>query len=117
MAGPRDVLAFMRRHPGPIVLKPANRQASVGIQVIRDPAEISDAWLNCLVQDESVYVPDRPIERRMLAERFVCGHEYSVEMLVRAGEQLFFNVTGKQLFPGPVRSSSRTWCRPTSARS
>ena len=37
----------------------------------------------------------------MLAERFVQGHEYSVEMLVRDGEELFVNVTGKQLFPGP----------------
>ena len=54
-----------------------------------------------MAQDEGVFVPDRPMELRMLAERFVDGHEYSVEMLVRGGEPLFVNVTGKQLFPGP----------------
>jgi biotin carboxylase len=98
---PADVRAFLARHPGKIVLKPANRQASVGTQVIGDAAEIDQAWANCVVQDEGVYVPDRAMELRMLAERFVSGDEYSVEMLVRDGEPLFANVTGKQLFPGP----------------
>ena len=98
---PADVLAFMRAHPGPVVLKPANRQASIGTQVISDPAEIADAWRVCTVQDEGVYVPDRPMDVRMLVESFVAGHEYSVEMLVRAGSALFANVTGKRLFPGP----------------
>jgi biotin carboxylase len=98
---PADVLAFMRDQPGPIVLKPANRQASVGTQVIHDPAEVDLAWSNCLAQDEGIFVPDRPMELCMLAERYIDGHEYSVEMLVRDGGALFVNVTGKQLFPGP----------------
>jgi biotin carboxylase len=98
---PADVLAFMYRCGGPVVLKPANRQASVGTQVIHEPAEVGAAWSTCVVQDEGVYVPDRPMELRMLAERYIAGHEYSVEMLVRDGTQLFVNVTGKQLFPGP----------------
>jgi biotin carboxylase len=101
VASPSDVLAFMRRHPGPVVLKPANRQASVGTQVIHDPAEVEQAWSSCVEQDEGVFVPDRAMELRMLAERFVAGSEYSVEMLVRDGRALFTNVTGKQLFPGP----------------
>jgi biotin carboxylase len=96
-----DVLAFMRAGTGPIVLKPANRQASVGTQVIHDPADVERAWSNCLTQDEGVFVPDRPMELRMLAERFVAGTEYSVEMLVRGGAELFTNVTDKQLYPGP----------------
>jgi biotin carboxylase len=98
---PQDVLEFMAAHPGPVVLKPANRQASVGTQVITDPAEVAQAWLDCTAQDEGVFVPDRPVEVRMLAEQFVSGHEFSVEMLVAAGRRLFANVTGKQLFPGP----------------
>jgi biotin carboxylase len=98
---PEEVRAFMRTAPGPIVLKPANRQASVGTQVIRDPAEIEEAWRNCVVQDEGVFVPDRPMELHMLAEHFIDGAEYSVEMLLRGGEELFFNITGKRLFPGP----------------
>jgi len=98
---PADVLAFMRGCPGPIVLKPANRQASVGTQVIHEPAEVEQAWSNCVAQDEGVFVPDRAMELRMLAERYIAGSEYSVEMLVRDGDELFVNVTGKQLFPGP----------------
>lgn len=107
VTSPDEVRAFMASAPGPIVLKPANRQASVGTQVIRDPAEIDTAWAACVAQDEGVFVPDRPMELRMLAEHFIEGTEYSVEMLVRGGEELFFNVTGKQLFPGsrPVESA------------
>ncbi|WP_327266153.1 ATP-grasp domain-containing protein [Streptomyces sp. NBC_01232] len=99
--GPDDVRAFLRGRPGPVVLKPANRQASVGTRVIRDAAEVEGAWADCLVQDEGVFVPDRPMALAMLAEQYVEGPEYSVEMLVRDGVALFVNVTGKQLFPGP----------------
>lgn len=98
---PADVRDFMRAHPGPIVLKPTNRQASVGTRVIRDPAEIGPAWSGCLVQDEGIFVPDRPMPVSMVAESFVAGPEYSVEMLVRHGAPLFVNVTGKRLVPGP----------------
>ncbi|WP_410566331.1 ATP-grasp domain-containing protein [Amycolatopsis sp. cmx-4-61] len=101
VTGPADVRAFMRAHPGPVVLKPANRQAAVGTQVIRDPGEVEEAWANCLEQDEGIFVPDRPMDLRMLAERYVPGAEFSVEMLVRGGRQLFANVTAKQLYPGP----------------
>jgi biotin carboxylase len=101
VSGPEEVAEFLRRFPGPVVLKPANRQASVGTRVIHDVAEVEDAWAECVTQDEGVFVPDRPMELRMLAERFVSGAEYSVEMLVRDGEPLFTNVTGKKLFPGP----------------
>lgn len=99
--GPADVEAFMAAHGGPIVLKPANRQAAVGTQVVHSPAEVADAWAACVEQDEGIFVPDKPMELRMLAERYVHGAEFSVEMLVRSGEPLFVNVTGKQLFPGP----------------
>ncbi|HEU5265987.1 MAG TPA: ATP-grasp domain-containing protein [Jatrophihabitans sp.] len=98
---PGEVRAFMRSAPGRVVLKPANRQASVGTQVISDPAEIDQAWAACTAQDEGVFVPDRSMELRMLAERYVDGTEYSVEMLLRDGAPLFANVTAKQLFDGP----------------
>ncbi|QMU71364.1 ATP-grasp domain-containing protein [Streptacidiphilus sp. P02-A3a] len=101
VGGVEDVLAFMRGRSGPVVLKPANRQASIGTRVVHDPAEVEQAWAECLVQDEGVFVPDRPMPLQMLAEQFVHGDEYSVEMLVRDGVPVFTNVTGKQLFPGP----------------
>ncbi|MFI5669540.1 ATP-grasp domain-containing protein [Streptomyces sp. NPDC051704] len=99
--GPDGVREFLRCQDGPVVLKPANRQAAVGTRVIHDPAEVERAWADCLVQDEGVFVPDRPMELSMLAEEYVEGPEFSVEMLVRDGHPLFVNVTGKRLFPGP----------------
>jgi biotin carboxylase len=103
---PLQVLAFLRELGAPIVLKPANRQAAVGTRIIHDAAEVDAAWADCIVQDEGVRVPDRPMPLRMLAERYVRGGEYSCEMLVRAGTGVWANVTGKQLFPGdrPVES-------------
>jgi biotin carboxylase len=99
--GPQDVREFMAEHPGPVVLKPANRQASIGVQVLYGgPAEAEAAWAHCVVQDEGIFVPDRPMELAMLAEEFVRGPEFSVEMLVGGGEPLFTNVTRKELYPG-----------------
>lgn len=98
--GPNDVSEFMRERGGPVVLKPANRQGSVGTRVLREPGEVQAAWRDCVAQDEGVFVPDRPRALRMLVEQFVEGDELSVELLVRDGEALFCNVTGKLLFPG-----------------
>ncbi|WP_367130227.1 ATP-grasp domain-containing protein [Saccharothrix sp. HUAS TT1] len=99
---PDDVRAFMAAHPGRVVLKPANRQASLGTKVLHDPAEVDAAWRECVEgQDEGLLVPDRVMPLRMLVEAFVSGHEYSVEMLVRDGVPLFTNITEKTLFPGP----------------
>ncbi len=99
--GPGEVRAFMRDVGGPIVLKPANRQASVGTQILRDPGAIDAAWDECTRQDEGVYAPDRDKPLIMLAEQFVSGDELSVELLVRDGKPLFANVTEKHLFAGP----------------
>ncbi|MEU6484232.1 ATP-grasp domain-containing protein [Streptomyces sp. NPDC046887] len=96
-----EVREFAAAHPGPLVLKPANRQASVGTKVLHSLEGLDAAWEECTSQDEGDRVPDRDRELRMLIEQFVHGDEYSVELLVSEGETLFSNVTGKVLFPGP----------------
>jgi len=101
VVGPEQVRAFMAAHSGPAILKPANRQAAVGTRILHSLAEVGSAWQECIVQDEGVYVPDRPVPLRMLVEECVRGSEYSVEMLVDDGAPLFRNVTAKSLFPGP----------------
>ncbi|MEV6235404.1 ATP-grasp domain-containing protein [Lentzea sp. NPDC051838] len=101
VTSPAEVLEFMGGHES-IVLKPSNRQAAVGTQVIHDPDDIEQAWAHCTAQDEGIFVPDRPMELSMLAEEFVEGEEFSVEMLVRDGTPLWANTTGKQLVPGPL---------------
>ena len=94
------VRAFMRESGRSVILKPANRQASVGTLVIDDIADVKSAWRECIEQDEGIVVPDRPMPLQMLVEEFVEGDEFSVEMVVRDGEPLFTNVTRKLLFPG-----------------
>jgi biotin carboxylase len=101
VSGPAEVRAFIAEYGGPVVLKPANRQASVGTQIVHVTAEVDAAWADCVVQDEGAMTPDRPMPLRMLVEQYVPGHEYSVEMLVDCGRPVFANVTDKVLHPGP----------------
>lgn len=100
VAGPAELRAFMQEVGGPTVLKPANRQAAVGTWILQDLAEVDRAWAACIDQDEGIYQPDRGIPVRMLAEQCVHGPEFSVEMMLADGEQLFGNVTAKVLYPG-----------------
>ncbi|MFG2815693.1 ATP-grasp domain-containing protein [Streptomyces sp. NPDC048410] len=100
VTSPDEVRAFMAAHPGPAVLKPANRQAALGTRLLASADDIDEAWAEATAMDEGVMVPDRGIELRMLVERRVRGREYSVEMLVESGQPRFANVTGKDLFPG-----------------
>jgi biotin carboxylase len=83
------------------VLKPANRHGSLGTKILSDPDEVDGAWAECTVQDEGLYAPRRGMPLRMLAEQYVAGDEFSVEMVVRDGSPIFANVTGKALYPGP----------------
>ena len=100
VTAPAGVRALLAEWDGPVVLKPANRQAAVGTLVLRDPADIDAAWADCTDQDEGIYQPDRGLPLRMLVEEYVTGDEFSVELLAREGERLFGNVTGKVLYAG-----------------
>ncbi|MBD0743144.1 ATP-grasp domain-containing protein [Streptomyces sp. CBMA152] len=100
VADEADLRKFMDQHEGPVVLKPANRQGSVGTRILSGADEVDAAWIECTDHDEGIFVPDRPRDVRMLAEQYVAGAEYSVEMLVDRGTPLFANVTEKTLFPG-----------------
>ncbi|MFJ8157356.1 ATP-grasp domain-containing protein [Streptomyces sp. NPDC094468] len=99
--GPADILDFAG--DGPVVVKPANRQASVGVQLLDsvDAATAAEAWERTSSAVEYEQVPDRPLRWRFLAEERLRGPEYSVEALVRQGEVVFENVTAKTVVPGP----------------
>jgi biotin carboxylase len=98
--GPAEVKAFMAEIGGPIVLKPANRQAAIGTKIVSEPGAIDAAWLECTDQDEGVFLPDRPLPLRMLAERYIRGEEFSVELMFRSGRMAFGGVTRTLLFDG-----------------
>ncbi|HET8682684.1 MAG TPA: ATP-grasp domain-containing protein [Micromonosporaceae bacterium] len=95
-----EVAMFQTELGGPVIIKPANRQAALGAQVVTDPARIPAAWQECLDLDQEDCLPDRAQELRMLVEQFVDGAEYSVEMLYSAGVRVFANVTAKVLHGG-----------------
>lgn len=99
--GPDDVVDFAAG--GPVVLKPANRQASVGVVLMDavDPASARAAWAHTSAAHEHEQVPDRELAWRFLVEERLRGPEFSVEALVRAGKVIFENVTAKTVVPGP----------------
>jgi biotin carboxylase len=99
--GPDDILAFAG--DGPVVLKPANRQASVGVQLLDrvDAAVAGQAWARTSAASEHEQIPDRELHWRYVVEERLHGPEYSVEALVRGGEVVFENVSAKTIVPGP----------------
>ncbi|MFP1624874.1 ATP-grasp domain-containing protein [Streptomyces sp. 5K101] len=91
--GPRDVEKFAAG--GPVVLKPANRHASLGVQLLEPGDDIDAAWELTVSARDDLMLPDRELTWRYMAERRLHGHEYSVEALVRGGRIVFLNVTDK----------------------
>ncbi|WP_030789949.1 ATP-grasp domain-containing protein [Streptomyces sp. NRRL S-920] len=109
MPGPRfeevrsleDVTAFVARASGRAVLKPSNRQASLGVTLIDSADEVAYAWKELVSAEEPRQVADRPWKHRYLVEERLTGPEYSVEALASEGELIFFNITQKTVAPGP----------------
>jgi len=99
--GPADIVEFAG--DGPVVVKPANRQASVGVQLLDsvDAATAAQAWERTSSAAEYEQVPDRQLAWRFLAEERLQGPEYSVEALVQRGDIIFQNITAKTVIPGP----------------
>jgi biotin carboxylase len=96
--GPADVVSFAGS--GPVVIKPADRQASVGVQLLDDARGAHEAWAAMIAAGETTQVPDRALRWRHMAERRLFGREYSIEALVRDGELLFHNITEKEVVGG-----------------
>jgi biotin carboxylase len=93
VSGPGDVSRFARG--GPVILKPANRHASLGVQRLEPTDDIDEAWAATVDGRDDALLPNRPLSWRYLAERVLDGHEYSTEALVRRGRIVFLNVTDK----------------------
>ncbi|HEV2373483.1 MAG TPA: ATP-grasp domain-containing protein [Streptosporangiaceae bacterium] len=84
----------------PCVLKPAARQASLGVLLLEPGADLAQAWQLSSTAHEPHQLADRPMTWRYLAEERLVGPEYSTECLVRKGEPVFVNVTRKRTLPG-----------------
>ncbi|HST81421.1 MAG TPA: ATP-grasp domain-containing protein [Kineosporiaceae bacterium] len=82
------------------VLKPTARQASAGVQIITEVAQIREGWRASADPDEGHRVPGRGVPSRVLFEHALSGSEYSIEALVADGQTVFSNVTAKSVRPG-----------------
>jgi biotin carboxylase len=86
---------------GPVVLKPSNRRASVGVIRVDHPEDVMWAWKECVSSGEQRSVPDRPRTVRFIAEDYMLGEQVSVETLVRDHVPIFDNVTRMITAGGP----------------
>ncbi|GAA2149841.1 hypothetical protein GCM10009760_43470 [Kitasatospora kazusensis] len=97
VTGPAEVEEFRARHGGECVLKPANRQASLGVQLLGPDDDIEAAWAHTTGADEPTLRAQYPDAARFLAEQRLRGPEVSVEALVTNGTIHFLNVTAKSV--------------------
>ncbi|MDH6579057.1 ATP-grasp domain-containing protein [Kitasatospora sp. MAP5-34] len=94
---PADVEEFRARQGGEYVLKPANRQASLGVQLLGPDDDVEAAWLHTTSADEPTLRAQYPDAARFLAEERLHGPEVSVEALVHDGTIGFLNITDKSV--------------------
>ncbi|MFJ3937632.1 ATP-grasp domain-containing protein [Streptomyces parvus] len=94
-----DIVAFA--DGGPCVVKPAGRQASLGVVLLDRGDDVEQAWRHCAGADEGRQLAGRPMTWRYLVEERLQGPEFSTEALVRDGAVVFCNVTRKYTLPGP----------------
>ncbi|KOY81507.1 hypothetical protein ADM90_19875 [Lysinibacillus macroides] len=82
----------------PIVLKPANRQASMGVIFINKEEDLHSAWVESKnsIEDNKVVVHSRELQWEYIAEEFIDGIEVSVESIVKDNNSVFHNVTLKK---------------------
>ena len=96
----QDVAEFRAKHGGWCVLKPADCQASVGVQVIGPEADLASAWAQTMTAGEPARRCRRVSPARLLVEQLLEAPEISVEALIDRGEIMYMNVTAKLVLPG-----------------
>jgi biotin carboxylase len=85
-----DLEAFYDAVGGPLIIKPTSGRASVGISLARTRLDLAEAYEHTRDARAPRLDPSPP-----LAERYIEGHEYSVEALTHHGLHHVFAVTEK----------------------
>ncbi|EDN7333386.1 ATP-grasp domain-containing protein, partial [Listeria monocytogenes] len=79
-----------------IILKPSNRQASIGLYIISSKDELKEAFTDALIMKNEKTVDEDRLEWEYMAEEFLSGYEMSSEYLVKDGKIVFKNITYKE---------------------
>ncbi|MFD6420496.1 ATP-grasp domain-containing protein [Streptomyces sp. NPDC060198] len=95
VTGPAEVAEFRAAHHGEAVLKPANRQASLGVRLLGPDDDVTEAWETTRAADEPALRARHAGTARYLAEQRLHGPEVSVEALVHGGTLGLVNITAK----------------------
>jgi biotin carboxylase len=84
-----DVAEFARDRA--CVVKPAQRQASLGVIMLQPGDDPAAAWRECVGADEGAFMASRPMRWRYMVEERLFGPEFTTECLVRDGKSLFLS--------------------------
>ncbi|WP_405406164.1 ATP-grasp domain-containing protein [Streptomyces sp. NBC_01104] len=95
--GPDGVDLFRGRFGGRCVVKPANRQASLGVRLLDRGSDSAALWAETAAADETRMRARYALPPKYLVEQRLDGPEFSVEALVQEGEVRFANVTAKSV--------------------
>jgi biotin carboxylase len=96
--------AFARRHGFPVIVKPADASASLGVMRADGPCDLDRVWATAdrlRGSREHEFAEFFPIDR-FIVEQYVDGPEYSVEALSFDGRHVVVAVTEKLTLPGFV---------------
>ncbi|MER5640350.1 ATP-grasp domain-containing protein [Kitasatospora sp. NPDC002227] len=92
-----EVEAFRAAYGRQVVVKPANRQASLGVQLLDEQDDSAAAWAHAVEADEPALRATYEGAARFLVEQRLYGPEVSVEAIVHEGLVGFVNVTAKSV--------------------
>ena len=102
VTSPEQVETFRARHGGRCVVKPTDRQGSLGVELIGPADDVHGVWAEVVAAQEpdGLRTAEHPPQSRYLAEELVSGLEISVQALVSDGRVAFANATLKDILPG-----------------
>ena len=93
-----DIISFFQEgNQQPIVIKPANRQASAGVIKVEKETDIPGFYQEMTGVDEgNLVIKGRDLKWEYLAEGYLSGYEISIESFIKDGNAIFHNITGKR---------------------
>ncbi|MFE4195530.1 ATP-grasp domain-containing protein [Paenarthrobacter sp. NPDC056912] len=99
-----DLAIFLTNESNEVIVKPVDRQGSLGVTRLGIGADVQKAWADII----GGYEKNQTIEgwhgtNHALIEEFLVGDECSVEALVSDGAVQWVNLTAKQVLEGPHR--------------